>query len=1156
MTATTTITTIEQSIRNALSAAGYKYRGHTWLRLQGLGLDAIGINAESGAWVDHRSGERGNFCALAKKLGLGRIGIDAQYRDWQQEQSKRLHYDSQQRAKTLWSRAAPAVLPKKPSHYTQEAWDLAHAWYSACREAVYDYLQSRGLDPQHWMRLIKILPQLEPRYKNQEPVNLDAEMAQKGADFCFLIPMYKRGAPELPGNICGVQRTYLKFAEDKYSKIKKIGRAMLGKKGTTTLTPPPGLLPVSVPVEGPVIGSGEGFETVASFVQEMRHPGVVCWDWSGLKSWSEMLHPTEAAPTVAMLVDYDTSETGQRESAAAVRRIREKGGQAVYLLPPDNVRPDQKGNRDWNDLATQGFDFAAETILAWHRSDEDMAKAPVSPDTPVPLVKQERRDAQVAQAVAEAGERKIAQDIAKKALSEKLPEYEKYLADYEKWESMTPKERKEQEIKRPKMPPLLVKITTGVGKSYLVREIIKNVRESGKIIPILIMTRTHALADEYKNASAEEYHGRSCPIVEPLDPNQGYTIKDMEQNGEKFTPSTCFKYPVIALVAENNHVPALTGCRECAHGRKWTLENFEQDSLPHLAAQKWFAENMVASSVPSCMWLEHQRKIQEEMIVVTPNASYSDTLGTWKSPDGKSIPRLVIVDEIPELTRPVSAHSSHMGLYVSQCDRAIKYFKEKASKTGEDYEQLMADLESAKEVLGELGEILGKSVKGKPKLSDELIQRIKTLKVDWLPAATARWEQAEVRHGREPFVPLRATRAIIDSISTNTHIVDGGQILVQEMSNLGERILRGDKPTILLDATPSEAVEFVVQERGGQVISAIARQNVRIVHYYQYLHGRTFKNKEHQQKELERLLNLKEQMAKEIRRSPTVLTYMGHVELANKQGATDWGYWGRDDIGQDRWKGLDMLIFGGQIFSPVTQARAYNSELMIRRLAGDKESPDWSSDFARRVEVAVGIKIVTAKAPLPTDQKLREWVLRDYGRRMVQAIGRVRAVWADQGNPLHIWIAGGLPLSGLAEYGLEVAEYREEKSENGNSAKARETQERVQAAMASLESADKDASYRAVNKWMEQNGLPGVRYDAWKRIINESSTTLNRDTYEAVDALLDALGAIARIAELHGYDISDAARVMLEFGSEWQIVGGKLIIEASPYGNAGPPDDS
>ena len=1112
------------SIKDVLTTAGIGYRPGRWLRLKGPDLDAISVNSESGAFKDHRTGEHGSFHALCAKLGIdsGGIVIDAAAISRAKTDQEKADNDSIQWAKTQWGRGVSAVQPKRPGGWAQVAWDANQSQYSDHREAVYDYLTSRGLDPMLFMPLIRIQMELNPRYKDGKSDNVDAEMVGAGADFAFLIPMYKIGKAEEPEHVSGVQRTFLKFPDDKYGKVQKIGRAMLGKKGVTTLaaTGSPVILHVAEPV--PVIGSGEGFETVASFVQTMRRPGIVCWDWSGLKAWSESLRPGEGAPLVAFLVDSDKSETGQRESAAAVRRVAaHEHGKAVYLLPPESIVPDAKGNRDWNDLLKQNPEqFAAEIIHSWHESDENIALAPIADDSPV-IQQKGPRDADAPQAIAEAVERKFAFEKMEKTVKDYLPRYQQYQVDLEKWKAIDLEQRKELKFKKPKLPPMLVKVTTGVGKSHLMRDIIK--ANSGT--PMLILTRTHKLAQDYIEAGAFGYHGRSAPVIDPADRSKGYTLADLKKPGAIFQESDCFKYQIIELVAENNHVPALTACRECPHGRKFMIENYHESSQPYLLAKAWFSSNPVdEGATPACLWLGHQRDASRAPVVVAPNASYSDSLATMQKPDGAAVPRLVIIDETPDLTRAISASSKEMGIYVSKCRDAIEYLKRNAetNKDSEETDKIIADLESAQAIFEDVGEHLGKSVKaaGNQSLPADLAQRIRKLHVDWLPGATGRWERAELRHGHEPFVPLRMAKGLIQSIGTNTAIIERGEIHVHEMSNLGERIKKG-LPTIILDATPSPAVEYTVQQKGGQVVDAIAKQHVRIVHFNQYLHGRTWKNKEHQQSELESLLTFREWMMEETGNAPVTLTYMPHCQLAGKTENPDWGYFGRDDIGQDGWKGRDMMIFGGPIFSPVTQALAYNSELMLKRLAGDKTSPDWSAEIERGTEVTVGNKVIASKAPLPADPALRAWVLDNYARRTAQGIGRARAVWASENKPINIWIAGGLPLVGLAAHGLEVSEYREEKL-NMNLESHKRAEEKVQVAMATLQAADKDPSYREVNKWLEQNGLPGVRYNAWKK-VQQTVYGPDKDTYKGVDALLEALGSIAKVAQWNGVDVSDAA---------------------------------
>ncbi|MBU2807591.1 hypothetical protein HF285_04750 [Acidithiobacillus ferrooxidans F221] len=1147
------------TIQEVLSNAGIGYRPGRWLRLKGPDLDAISVNAGSGAFKDHRTGEHGGFHALCQKLGIDSSGvvIDRAAVSRAKTQQEKADNNSIQWAKTQWSRGIPAVQPKRPAGWSQSAWDSDQSQYSDHRAAVYDYLSSRGLDPMPFLFLIRIQTQLNPRYEDGKPDNIDAEMVDLGSDFAFLMPMYTIGKAEIAENVCGVQRTFLKFAEDKYSKVQKVGRAMLGKKGVTTLASSSS--PVILPVSGPVLGSGEGFETVASFVQTMHRPGVVCWDWSGLKAWSDSLRPgEEGAPLVAVLVDFDTSETGQRESAAAVRRIMaHEHGKAVYLLPPESIIPDTKGNRDWNDLLKQSPDsFAAEIIHSWHKSDENMAMAPIADDAPV-IQQKGPRDADAPQAIAEAVERRIAFQHAKKAAEDYLPAYMDHLDKIKEWKNVPEEERKAKKLKKPKLPPLLIKVTTGVGKSHLIRELIKLFKD----MPLLILTRTHELAEDYAAAGAFQYHGRSEPHIEPLNGSE-YTEKDMEENGGKFHDNNCFKYPVVQIVSENNHVPALTACRNCEHGRKFMLETYHERSQPYLDAKVWFAQTGFDSDkveqVPACLWLSHQAKASRTRVVVAPNASYSQTLATWRTPDG-DVPRLVIVDEIPDLTRQLEATSADLGTNARKCLDLMQFFSEKLNKVRSDgglesetwaleLEGILSDLKSGHAALQKLAKALGDSVgeNGLQRLSDDLVKQIKELHVYWLPGATARWEKAELRYGHEAFVPLRVMKGIMESVATGTASVTDGKLHVQEITNLGERIKKG-LPSILLDATPSPAVEFMVRQKNGQIVDAIAKQHVRIVHFNQYLHGRTWKNKAHQQAELESLLTLKGQMQEETGNLPVVLTYMPHCELAERTEDQEWGYFGRDDVGQDNWKGRDMLIFGGPLFSPTTQALSYNSELMLKRLAGDKASPDWNPEVARGVEVTVGNKIITSKAPLPVDPHLRQWVLDNYARRMVQGIGRARAVWATEDKPINIWIAGGLPLAGLAAHGLEVAEYREEK-QNMNEESSRKTAEKVQAAMATLQAADKDPTYRQVNKLLVKIGQPEVRYDAWKKADSMLSTAPYNNHNEAVDALLAALGSIGKVAEWNGVDLSDAALDLWKHPRTDSVtrVAAQIILEASP----------
>lgn len=1095
---------LHTSIVAALRNAGIQFHGGTWLRLKGKGPnDALSINAESGGWIDHRTGEHGGPRALGDRLGLGTSDIpnyarrvtDTQ-KDWHRVKQQQAEKDKIEWAKKGWARGIAASCSTRSDGEFQQ-----------CRDAIYCYLASRGLDPLPLLPMIKF----STTFKSQN----DKEMQAQGADFYFMVPMYVSGAVVADANICGIQRTYLSFSG------AKIGRAMLGTKGVTLLSGSSD--PVWLPTDHSVLGIGEGFETVASFVQSTGHSGLVCWDWSGLKNWSESMYPSSQSPIIALLVDADTSQTGQRESAAAYRRITShEHGKAVYLLPPDSIQPDSKGNIDWNDLLRQSnaTDFAAEIVTAWHNSDANLALAPIASDAPAPVtVTTGPTDAEVEQAIADAVECHVAAPIVAKEIEALLIALEAYPERLAEWQKLTPEERKAKKFKKPKPPKTLIKITPGVGKSHQIRELIKNTDQ-----PLLILTRSHELATDYVAAGAYPYHGRSEPQVGEAP----YTAEFVKENEGNFLASDCYKHKVVRLTSENNHVPALTACRNCEHGRKFIIENYDEKSIPYVAAQAFFAANQIdKSTVPACRWLSHQMEASHRRIVVAPNASFSDSLATWQTPDGP-VPRLVIVDEIPDLTRALEIDSNKLGQAVDNMCQFIgrlKIIRSGVFAPEEATDQLISDIEIAMDILGgDIGRWLGESVlqPDTQLVPDDIVNKLKEVDAKWLKEATPRWEEASIRYGQEPIVPLRMTAALVKSISTRTATVNRGVLNVREVTALGEHILAG-KTCLLLDATPSRAVVAVIEGKGGKVVSAIAKQHINLVHHHQYLHGRTWKNKDHQKSELASLLTHREQMQAETGNVPNVLTYMPHCHLADQENAPDWGYFGRDDIGQDRWGGQDLLIFGGNIFSPVIQATTYNSELMLMRLAGIEDLPDWSTAIERDQLITVGDKLVPCKAPLPTNPHLRDWVLADYGRRAVQSIGRVRGVWATADKPINVSIVGGLPLAGLAEHGIEVNEYRQSKLVDLRDEAHKTAIQKVQVAVAALQAADQDPSWGQVNQWLADHGLPSVRYNAWKSIVNKASTGLNNNTYEPVEDLLASLHSLQKVADWQGLDISDVA---------------------------------
>lgn len=1142
------------NVADALRQAGARFSGGRWLRLKDRGLDSISINRESGGWRDHRTGEHGSWRKLAEKIPGLDPAVEVSTAPYDKEAEARSDAWAMQQARNMWSRGVPALSPRKPSGWAQARWDAEQERHQDAREAIYDYLQGRGLDP------LPLLPLIRFSTAFSERSAMDLEMLDAGADFWFMIPMYRIGKNQIAGNVCGIQRTYLSFGDGKYQPApRKVGRAMMGRKGVTTLQPGEGRPVIPLPAQGAVWAVGEGMETVASWWQVFNRPATITWDWTGLRAWTEALRPIAGAPIVAVLVDNDASETGQRESAAAVRLIGEhEHGRAVYLLPPDEIQPDAKGNRDWNDALRQGGAgaFARQIVEAWHASDETMALAPAQEqDSPV---SSRLEAAENPQTVAEAVALEVAQAQVRNGVEEHARAWQDFQIQVAEWKALPDEERRR--TKRPPEPATtLIKVTTGVGKSHAIRAIIND--PAYRKIGFLILTRTHDLAEEYAAAGAFQYFGRGEAPAAPCNGGHGYA----KQEVQSFPENTCLKYPVVQITSANNHVPALTACRSCEYGRKFMLEQYDPRSTPNRDAQEWFRSNGFPQKriddLPACLWLTHQAQAQRARVVAAPNAALSETLATWND-FGDLKPRLIVVDEIPDITRPITVTTRDLGIHSQRCAGLTEKMEAELAEFSEinsmddaapmrgqrgTVEALLADMQTGQRVLAGIALALGRSVADpdhQQRLPDDLIEQIKSLRVDWLPGATARWEKAELKYGHEPFVPLRALKGIIESVNTNTHMVQAGVLQVRDVTALGEMISKG-KPVLLLDATPSQAVEYAVQAKGGRIIHAIARQNVRIVHFDQYLHGRTWKNDQHKQSELRSLETLRAAMQEETGSEPVTHTYMKLCQLAQNTDNPDWGYWGRDDIGHDRWNSSDILCFGGQILSPQATAEKYNSELMIRRMSGDTDSPDWAPEAERGQAVTVGQVVRRAAAPLPTNPVLRDWLLAEYCRSMAQLIGRGRG--ARSARTLNVWIAGGLPLAGLAQHGLDVAEYRRENEINLREDAKREADRKVQIAMAALAAGDSDHSYRDVQKWLQDHGMADVRYDAWKR-HQQGVYGLDKDSIEPVDRLLDALNQIDREAMAGEITLADAALSAWERQQSSKLTrfAAGIILEAHP----------
>ncbi|WP_417908888.1 DUF3987 domain-containing protein [Candidatus Electronema sp. PJ] len=136
---------------------------------------------------------------------------------------------------------------------------------------------------------------------------------------------------------------------------------------------------------------GEGLETTLSAMLAMGYSGMVCGDAGNL---AEMGNMHGKFSQVFVLVDSDTTFTGQRAALRAAERVRNSNKyMSVFLVvPDDSCFTDKPVEKDFNDLSAEAIqeqfkkaEQAGKAVL--ERLGGMVGHAKEQPDSPLPLIK-------------------------------------------------------------------------------------------------------------------------------------------------------------------------------------------------------------------------------------------------------------------------------------------------------------------------------------------------------------------------------------------------------------------------------------------------------------------------------------------------------------------------------------------------------------------------------------------------------------------------------------------------------------------------------------------------------------------------------------------------------------------------------------------------
>ena len=942
--------------------------------LSGSGHHHIKISPHKGLYLDSQTGKGGTIAALLRQIHAEvPAGVNAP-----------VHHP-----------ANGGNSSGSTSHATQRLWGAAWTCtYAQDMPASWD----KGLNTaQKGTRRVAIERQrdimLAYLTARLGPDHLDhwSRQVRISDDGLMLTPMHKSG------QIVGIQRTYFD------QNGQKSERKMLGQHGVQVLTPPAGVQPHDLGI-GKAMLLGEGWETTAAAVQAAGWSGIVGYDAGGMIKWateqslqaqSMAQDQIAQAPAVVVLVDRDVSETGQQASAKAVKILRAAGLKAFYAIPSAPEHGGPKGGpkgSDWGDHPREGLSsevLAAHLALAIAHGDQEMPEV----DDPgmvlsKPVQIRAWRPAKNPQTPALAGPTCEVRAGLQTALQHTVSAYLEWLNDKDK-----------------PFFPVLMMPTTGTGKSTAAKALTRHtgLRLEGRVC---VFVPDHDQAGEYEQEGFFHFWGRN--------PNPD-------------SPAYCPNHATAQEAMDKGHISQAEVCLQCSNGFAWQVDYYTDGrgqttkAAPEKAAK---AKSILSSrgldwrKVTPCVWQSHLRDALAAQFVVAASGSYSHSL-TRDS--------LCIFDEHFEPGKGVNITLQDIDHWSRRNQNIIEYLGK-----GEDAAALARHQQAGeffKAVAQAMAGWVGKtgSINVDPALLESIQGILEAAKKSMKDEVDlAGWETLKFNAaGEMSDNPLRAAHAIAESLQFGDGFVNNGELIVAHSLPVMERLASG-QPTVIMDATPDPVIVDVVQAQGGQIVNAIAHQNVRIVRYPTRFWGLT-------------PLNIKrsgaERRDREIQKYEAIMkhyegaAYLFHKKAADAIDPEDenpmLGHWGRHHRAHNTWTGKPLVIVGS-FFPPMEAWRAEYQRSRIAALSAGANPQNWPAwqDGMPAVSdewVCEGDTDVQCRLPLPADSHIRGWLLSRVTSETVQAIGRARGANSETAIDIHIY--GGVPLHGLWQHGLSVASY-------------------------------------------------------------------------------------------------------------------------------------
>jgi hypothetical protein len=972
--------------------------------LEGTGHKSFKINTESGLWMaTDGSGRKGNYRALRPLLGSVAPAPDAAVPLTVAADAAKVTAAAISKGRAKWKAGwLPQMNGDLPLDWADGTSKTVERGFRRTQMtdalgAVKGYLARRAFDPDHALRLGRI----------------------GRGDFGVPALLWPMHAPKV-GLQC-VQELVLAPDGDKKSRLFW-GRASGSVMG---IKPPADIASARFAgINGPIGVVGEGVETVLAAVQAAGLHGVATFSANGLVGWAEAVaanhrkHPGRSVSHIFALADRDASSTGQIAAARAVLILRDAGISASFLLPPAPEEGGPKGGdkgSDWGDYPMEGTGRdvlvnhlrlqvarADDLMEPWvekaqeYRARQDEAVGPVQVadwgkqadggDVPTSLASWVRMADEIVA---------MAETAPVEEVRRKLRE----IFDAIIHAAKTAKDAKERQEKISKSMLYLVQISTGGGKSTIIRELIPMIRELG--LRTVIVAQDKKRAEEYASAGAFWLHGRAPAradgVVEPWTCQADW--------GGKIIP-----------IVDAQHSIARTDCQNCGAGAIYQYNKSIGDGTPPSdAVLALVAKPCVGQQYRECDYLHHVAQAKEEQIVVLVPQSAGDTILSKRD--------LIIVDENVDLVDVVHVTA----------DSLMEAVKKLSTISSGEGGYTAAELVAIREQMVVVQTAI---VKGD---RDAAITAAKALKILVKGWNTEAWEEPHFENDDLINAPLRLAKALTDG--ADSLLIHEQVLYVPYAKPLLEAIKH--TPTILADATPSKATRDLVAGLGGKHIKLIADCKATVTVDPSRSFGALPQNvsDEEKDRDAERLAGiLKAARAKNPKtclithkdRALRVLEKINPRYPANKIGEmfdreSLWeistregiGWWEWHGRAHNEWSGWDCIAIGQPALPKVAVADEwvrYAATLRSAGIACDLAAPDVTTvDVDRWLATGVYEQRVLGGA-VYHDQAVLGLVLDKANNARIQAIGRSRPAQ----NAVEVTLFGGLPLTAAPEHGIAL----------------------------------------------------------------------------------------------------------------------------------------